>query len=108
MPCQNDRFFKSFSRLSTVRMVSRYSAAPETLVTDLDTELVLVHGTTGKAWRFNGSARELFLALPADRESLIERLLTVYDVSRAQAAADVDTALAQLVNAGLVLTSEAL
>lgn len=85
---------------------NRFFSHPDTLVTDLQDELVLVHGASGKAYQFNGSARCLYLLLPATRTELIQGLCAKFSVDAALAASDTDEVIGQMQAAGLILADE--
>lgn len=84
----------------------RFVPHPDTLLTDLQDELVLIQGANGKAYRFNGSARWLYLRLPATRSELIADLCSQYAVEPAQAALDTDEAIDAMLKADLVSRDE--
>ena len=87
-------------------MTALIARHPLALQSDLDTELVLVSGTDGSAWRLNETGRFLWLELPATREDLVDRLTRRYDVNRDQAGQDIDATLTMLDGAGLLIHGE--
>lgn len=87
-------------------MTAPIARHPLAIHSDLDTELVLVSGTDGSAWRLNETGRFLWLELPATREDLVERLTGRYEVNRDQARQDIDATLTTLDGAGLLAARE--
>ncbi len=71
-----------------------YAAHPEVLVTDLNDELVLLHGVTGQMYSLNTVARSVWQWLPATRAALLPRLVEHYEVTPEQAGHDLDVLLA--------------
>lgn len=79
-----------------------YHRHPDALHTDLITEAVLIHGSTGRSFRLNGSARLLWAALPTSPEDLAALLARTYGLDPLQAHTDVQALLEQLQRLDLV------
>lgn len=79
-----------------------YQRSDQAMTSDLGTDLVLVSGATGKAYRFNQTARSVFLRLPATAQELTDEVLSQFDVARDEASTDVDSILQEMIEAGFV------
>ncbi|MFC4455998.1 PqqD family protein [Deinococcus sonorensis] len=73
-----------------------WTADPDVLITDLQDELVLMHARSAQMYRLNDVARTIWQHLPASQETLLQALLTQYEVSPEQAGADLDRLLNEL------------
>ena len=65
-------------------------------MTDLNDELVLLHGTTSQMYSLNEVARRVWQRLPATRAELLSTLLEHYEVGVDTATADLNVLLADL------------
>jgi len=79
-----------------------FSAASDVLVTDLDTEMILIGGKSGETFRLNGTACELWRQLPATAEALAKTLSAHYGIEPAQAVGGVAHTIGSLERSGLI------
>lgn len=80
----------------------RFVPHADVLVTDLQTELVLLHTTSSEMYSLNEVARTIWTRLPATRAELLALLLERYEVAPAQAEHDLDALLADLERLSMV------
>lgn len=80
----------------------RFVPHADVLVTDLQTELVLLHTTSSEMYSLNEVARTIWTRLPATRAELLALLLERYEVTSAQAEQDLDALLADLERLSMV------
>lgn len=73
-----------------------WSVNSEVLVTDLGEELILLNPQNSEMFSLNFTSRELWLALPADQETLAHQLAEDYGLSPEQAQADVAALIQEL------------
>ena len=84
-------------------MAVTYTRAARVIETDLGNELVLLDPETQQMFSLNETGRCIWRALPASGEaSLIDVLVSAYNVSREVAEADMRRLLAELLDAGLI------
>ena len=82
-----------------------YARNPGVIETDLKHEVVLLDPATQQMFRLNETGRVVWQMLPADgEESLIDEVVTRFEVSREDAERDVRRLLSELVKAQLVET----
>ncbi|GGJ76995.1 hypothetical protein GCM10008939_21340 [Deinococcus aquiradiocola] len=78
---------------------------PDVLVTDLDDELVLLHPLRSEMFSLNAAGGVIWRALPGTAEALVAALTDAFDVTTAEAEADVDALLRELAARDLVRRS---
>lgn len=79
-----------------------WTANPDILVTDLGDELVLMHPERSEMFSLNAAGRLLWQSLPASGEVLAQRLQTTYGLPEAQAQADAQAVLTDLLSRDLL------
>lgn len=83
-----------------------YTAVPDVIETDLESELILLDPGTQEMFSLNETGRRVWRSLPAREAALVDAVVAAFDVARDTAAADVRRLLAELVEAGLVEARE--
>ena len=83
---------------------ARYTASPDVLAAHLEGEAVLLHMETKDYFRLNDTAAWIWKGLERglDRDGLVAALLERYEVSPAEAEAELDALIADLSQRGLV------
>jgi len=79
-----------------------YAPHADVLVTDLQTELVLLHTTSSEMYSLNEVARTIWTRLPATRAELLALLLERYEVAPTQAEQDLSALMADLQRLNMV------
>ena len=88
---------------------ARYTASPDVLAAHLEGEAVLLHMETKDYFRLNDTAAWIWKGLERglDREALVASLLERYEVTPADAAAELDALLSDLAERGLITAQPA-
>lgn len=73
-----------------------WMAAADVMVTDLGDELILMDAAQGEMFSLNETGRRLWQTLPAEDSDLTALLVQTYNLTQAQAQADVTEWLGQL------------
>ena len=88
--------------------MSEYTSSPDVIATDLGHELILLDPRNGSRSGLNVSGRRIWLDLPACSVShLADTLCSAFQVVPERARADIESLVAALVDAGLVLHEDA-
>ena len=94
--------------MESEEVMSKYSRYPDVIATDLGHELILLDPRNGSMFGLNASGRRVWLDLPVCSVSqLANTLCSAFQVVPERARADVESLVAALVDAGLVVHEDA-
>ena len=88
--------------------MSKYACSPDVIATDLGHELILLDPRNGDMFGLNASGRRVWLDLPScSVGQLADTLCSAFQVVPEGARTDVESLVAALVDAGLVVHEDA-
>lgn|SRR5690554_3115259 len=83
-----------------------YAPAPGVVVTDLGDELILLDPARGEMFALNATGRCIWGALDRGLEAAVRALVTAFEITAEQAAADARALVDDLLRAGLLVPAD--